>query len=302
MSQFPLHWPRRKNHRHAHAFQCITACLVALSLGACAMAQESPQVEINPAAATDTAVAPELETAPAPAMEIPVPDEVSSRTASLPAARIFRHVPRNSYTAVNPEANVIALTFDDGPHKTLTPKLLDILKSRNVRATFYVLGSLVQAHPDIARRIVAEGHEIANHTWTHPYLSRLSREAVRRELQRTEDIILEVTGVKPTNYRPPYGAITAAQKQWIYEEFGYPTIMWDVDPLDWRRPGASVVAQRILDGTRKGSIVLAHDIHPGTIEAMPATIDGLKARGFQFLTVKELLLLDRTAVEITSAE
>lgn len=232
----------------------------------------------------------------------PAPEGAATSPALAPATTIFRHVPRNSYTAVNPEANVIAMTFDDGPHKTLTPKLLDILKNRNVSATFYVIGSQVTAHPDIARRIVAEGHEIANHSWTHPSFFKLSTEAVRRELKRTENIIQEVTGVKATSYRPPFGAITTAQKKWIYEEFGYPTIMWDVDPMDWRRPGASVVTQRILDGTRKGSIVLAHDIHPGTIEAMPAAIDGLKAREFQFLTVSELLATDRTAVEVTSAE
>ncbi len=277
----------------------LTSCVGVFLLNSCAVAQDSPQVNVNPAPIAETSVPEPVESAGA---EVSSPDATATAQTPPPATTVYRNIPRNSYTAVNPENDVIALTFDDGPHKTLTPKLLDVLKSRNVRATFYVLGSLVQTHPDIARRIVAEGHEIANHSWTHPYFSRLSREAVQRELRRTEDIIKEVTGVTTKNYRPPYGAITSSQKQWIYEEFGYPTIMWDVDPLDWRRPGASVVAQRILDGTRKGSIVLAHDIHPGTIEAMPAAIDGLKARGFQFLTVSELLARDRTAVEATSVE
>jgi peptidoglycan-N-acetylglucosamine deacetylase len=89
--------------------------------------------------------------------------------------------------------------------------------------------------------------------------------------------------------RPPYGSITARQKQWINEEFGYEIIMWDVDPLDWKRPGPMTVCNRIVRNTRAGSIVLSHDIHPGTIEAMPATIDQLEAKGFKFVTVSELI-------------
>ena len=101
----------------------------------------------------------------------------------------------------------------------------------------------------------------------------MSDENVRRELKKTDDAITAACGVRPTLMRPPYGSITARQKRWIHDEFGYRIILWDVDPLDWKRPGPKVVTSRIVKETRSGSIVLSHDIHPGTIEAMPATFE-----------------------------
>ena len=117
----------------------------------------------------------------------------------------------------------------------------------------------------------------------------MSDEGVRRELRRTDEIIKSAIGRRPTLMRPPYGSITTRQKHWIHDEFGYQIILWDVDPLDWKRPGPAVVCNRILKETRPGSIVLSHDIHPGTIEAMPATLKQLEAKGFQFVTVSELI-------------
>ena len=186
-------------------------------------------------------------------------------------------------------APYIAITFDDGPHPELTPKLLDILKSRNVKATFYVLGPKVEQHPEIARRIVREGHEIGNHTMTHPVMSKMGVSSVRSELERCEEVIIRVTGVTPKTMRPPYGAFKNEQRQWAFAEFGYPTILWDVDPNDWKRPGSSVVAHRLINGTRNGSILLAHDIHPGTITAMPQTLDTLINKGYKFVTVSQLI-------------
>jgi peptidoglycan/xylan/chitin deacetylase (PgdA/CDA1 family) len=123
----------------------------------------------------------------------------------------------------------------------------------------------------------------------------MSDEAVRRELQKTDDAIVAAIGTRPTLLRPPYGSITARQKSWINEQFGYRIIIWDVDPLDWRRPGPGVVTQRIVNGAQPGSIILAHDIHPPTIEAMPETFDQLQAKGFKFVTVSELLAMARPA-------
>jgi peptidoglycan/xylan/chitin deacetylase (PgdA/CDA1 family) len=119
----------------------------------------------------------------------------------------------------------------------------------------------------------------------------MSDDAVRRQLRQTEDAIVRATGQKPTLLRPPYGSLTARQKRWIRDQFGYEIILWDVDPLDWKRPGPTVVCNRIVKGTHGGSIVLAHDIHPGTIAAMPAVLDQLQAKGFQFVTVSELIRL-----------
>lgn len=189
----------------------------------------------------------------------------------------------------------IAMTYDDGPHPQNTPRLLDMLRERNIKATFYVIGRSVNLYPHIVRRMVAEGHEIGNHTWTHRKLTALSDASVRVEMNRTRDAIVSACGVQPRTMRPPYGALRQSQRQWIYKEYGYPTILWNVDPEDWKRPGLSVVTSRIVNSTRNGSIVLAHDLHKPTVDAMPATLDGLLRRGFKFVTVSQLLALNPPA-------
>ncbi len=185
----------------------------------------------------------------------------------------------------------IAISFDDGPSEKLMPRLLDLLAARHIKATFFVVGQNAAEYPQILKRAAAEGHEIANHSWSHPDLGRMSDDAVRSQLQKTDDAISSAIGVRPVLMRPPYGSVTARQKQWIPGEFGYRIILWDVDPLDWKRPGPRAITSRILNLTRNGSIVLAHDIHPGTIDAMPATFDELQAKGFQFVTVSQLLAM-----------
>lgn len=189
----------------------------------------------------------------------------------------------------------IAITFDDGPHGTLTPKLLDMLAARKAKATFFVVGQCVAEFPDILKRAAREGHEIASHSWSHPNLGKMSDEAVRNELRRTDDAIKNAIGVRPTLMRPPYGSITSRQKGWIHDEFGYKVIIWDVDPFDWKRPGSSVVTSRIVNQTKSGSIILVHDIHPASVEAMPETLDQLQAKGFKFVTVSELIAMERPA-------
>jgi peptidoglycan/xylan/chitin deacetylase (PgdA/CDA1 family) len=198
-----------------------------------------------------------------------------------------------TFTEVNVDGPYIAMTFDDGPHATNTPKLLDLAAKKHIRLTFFVLGECVQQNPAVLQREVAEGHEIGNHSWSHPNLAKLSDEAVRSQLQRTEDIIVKTAGIKPKLMRPPYGELTKRQRIWVNHDFGYKVILWDVDPLDWKRPGPSVVARRIIAGARPGSIILSHDIHPPTIEAMPQVFDALLAKGFKFVTVSELLAMDK---------
>ena len=181
------------------------------------------------------------------------------------------------------------MSFDDGPSATLTPKLLDLLATRHIKATFFVIGENVMEHPEIVARAAREGHEIGNHSWSHPNLAKMSQESVRSQLRRTDAAIKNAAGERPTLMRPPYGSITDREKHWIHDEFGYRIILWDVDPYDWKRPGPAVVRNRILKETRPGSIVLSHDIHPGTIEAMPSTLDALEAKGLKFVTVSELI-------------
>jgi peptidoglycan/xylan/chitin deacetylase (PgdA/CDA1 family) len=223
------------------------------------------------------------ETKPAVPVEKPAASPVKPKPTPTPTE------PPITFNSVHVDGPYIALTFDDGPNATLTPKLLDLLAARHLKATFFVVGQNAADHPDILKRAVREGHEIGNHSWSHPNLGKMSDEAVRRELQKTDDAITAATGKRPTLMRPPYGSLTPRQKKWIHEEFGYRIIIWDVDPLDWKRPGPSVVTARILKETHAGSIVLSHDIHPPTIEAMPATFDQLIKKGFKSVTVTELL-------------
>ncbi len=212
----------------------------------------------------------------------PEAEPVQTKPAGTPAPRLV-------YSDVHVDEPYVALTFDDGPHATLTPKLLDLLASRHIKVTFFVLGECVEQNPQVLQRAAREGHEIANHSWSHPQLNRMSDEGVRSQLKRTDDLIKSLIGIRPTLFRPPYGALTSRQKKWIPEEFGYKIILWDVDPLDWKEPGPAAVTNRILKNTRAGSIVLSHDIHRGTIDAMPATIDQLLAKHYKFVTVSELI-------------
>lgn len=196
------------------------------------------------------------------------------------------------WNSVNTTRKVVALTFDDGPHGKLTPQLLDILKRENVRATFYVLGRLVAANPQIVQRMAAEGHEVANHTWDHPRLPSLKPEKLDAQIRDTTEIIEKTTGQKVTNMRPTYGLYNERVKNELLNTHGLDVILWSVDPNDWKKPGAGVVARRLIEGAHPGAILLAHDIHPGTIAAMPQTIAGLKAKGYSFATVSELLAMD----------
>src|SRR5437899_9109884 len=194
-----------------------------------------------------------------------------------------------TFNSVHTDGPYIAMTFDDGPSATLTPKLLDLLATRHIKVTFFVIGENVAEHPEIVARAAREGHEMCNHSWSHPNFGKMSDDNVRSQLRRTDDAIRSATGNRPNLMRPPYGSITAREKHWIHDEFGYRIILWDVDPYDWKRPGPAVVRNRILKETQPGSIVLSHDIHPGTIEAMPSTLDALEAKGFKFVTVSELI-------------
>lgn len=252
-----------------------------LGLGLCLLQSASAQ-------ASDPS--PALSAISAPAAQPPV-DSIAHEAPAPEAPKAGG--PQVTFNSVYVDGPYIAMTFDDGPNATLTPKLLDLLAAHHLKATFFVVGQNAADHPEILKRAVREGHEIANHSWSHPNLAKMSDDSVRRELQKTDDAIKAAIGTRPTLMRPPYGSITARQKNWIHAEFGYRIIIWDVDPLDWKRPGPHIVTHRILSEARPGSIILAHDIHAPTIEAMPGTFYGLEAKGFKFVTVSELLAMAR---------
>jgi peptidoglycan/xylan/chitin deacetylase (PgdA/CDA1 family) len=212
-----------------------------------------------------------------------------------PAAAAGSAPVKLSYSSCSVEGSYVAMTFDDGPHAQNTPRLLDILKQRGIKATFFVVGKNAAEYPDILKRIAEEGHEIANHSFSHPLLASLSEPALREQLDKTHQTVLKESGVTMTVMRPPYGALSDPQRRWTNANFGYKIILWDVDPLDWKFRDAARVETEILNRTRPGSIILSHDIHKTTVDAMPSTLDALTAKGFKFVTVSELLAMDRPA-------
>ena len=201
------------------------------------------------------------------------------------------HSSFRSYCSVPVDGPYIAMSFDDGPSATLTPRLLDLLKQRGIKVTFFVIGQNVEHAPEIVARAAAEGHEIGNHTWDHPALTKLSDARVQEEINKTSEAIFKATGKKPVLLRPPYGAMNPRVHR-LVEQDGMKVVLWSVDPNDWKRPGSAVVECRILAGAKPGAIILSHDIHPGTIEAMPSTLDALLAKGYKFVTVSELIAME----------
>jgi peptidoglycan/xylan/chitin deacetylase (PgdA/CDA1 family) len=249
----------------------------------------APHTTPTPVAATP-APAPAPEVAPAPATPAP-----ATPAASTPAATPAAATQKVVYSQCHVDGPYVAMTFDDGPHGVNTPRLLDMLKQRKIHATFFFVGQCVEEFPDIVKRIVAEGHEVANHSWSHPQLSKMNDAAVHEQLQKTHDAIIKACGVAPKIMRPPYGAFTQRQCNWANGNWGYKVILWDVDPLDWKVRNAEHVKAEILKQTVNGSIILSHDIHKTTVDAMPETLDTLLAKGYKFVTVSELLAMDRPA-------
>jgi peptidoglycan-N-acetylglucosamine deacetylase len=239
----------------------------------------------------------------------PAPAEAPASASAAPSAAAATPIPISKPTDIPPEGSgpkitfsqchvdgpYIAFTFDDGPHATNTPRLLDMLKQRGIKATFYCVGQCVAEYPEIAKRIVDEGHEIASHSWSHPQLSSMTEASVRDQLEKTHQAIKQATGVEPKTFRPPYGAFTLRQRRWANAVYGYKTILWDVDTMDWKHRNPGRTEAVALAETKSGSIILTHDIHKSTIDAMPSTLDGLLAKGFKFVTVSELLAMDKPA-------
>lgn len=186
----------------------------------------------------------------------------------------------------------IAITFDDGPHQFLTPKLLDSLKESGTKVTFFVMGIKVRKHPKIIQRAIQEGHDVANHVWNHPVLSRIAYDEVNQQLNDTRMAIANATnGYRVLSMRPPYGNTNKKLNQHISGTNGYPVIMWSLDTLDWKRPTANEIVKKIIEKAKDGTIVLCHDIHPGTIEAIPIAIKQLKEKGFILKTISEMITL-----------
>jgi peptidoglycan-N-acetylglucosamine deacetylase len=194
---------------------------------------------------------------------------------------------------------VVALTYDDGPHPVYTPQLLNILDKYNVKATFFMIGREMDKHPEIVKDAVRRGHVIANHTYTHPSDIEADTDAqVIRELELCEETIEKLTGHRAHLFRPPKGLIDGAVFTIAAEE-GYRTILWTVCADHHDAPTPELMAQRVLKHIRPGGIILAHD---GTFQsrwmdvaATPLIIEGLRKKGYRFVTIPELLKVGRTS-------
>ena len=179
---------------------------------------------------------------------------------------------------------MVALTFDDGPDPKTTPQALDILKKYAAKATFFMVGQNIAGNEAIVKRVHNEGHQIGIHTWDHPVLTKLPLESAQKEILDTQTAINNVIGIKPTITRPPYGAINATIQNSVDQSF----IMWNVDSLDWKTRNTKAIMQEIAK-TQPGSIILMHDIHQTSIDALPSVLEYLKSNGYTLVTVDELL-------------
>ncbi len=187
----------------------------------------------------------------------------------------------------NPEIKEkrVALTFDDGPHPTNTLKIVELLEKHDAKATFFMLGSRVDFYPEIAQRVAVTGNEVGNHTWNHKDLTSLSSQQVIEEVQTTNEIIQEAIGNKPTVFRPPYGASNNEVKASIE----MPTVLWTIDTLDWKTHDPNAVLENVKENIEDGSIILMHDIHETTVEAVELLLIYLEEEGYQCVNVSELL-------------
>jgi len=257
--------------------------MLSVSLGACSANKKSDESERGPVKTVSNT---DYRT---PALNGPVP---RNPDMNLPANFSGSALTISRGLTSQP---IVAMTFDDGPNPRNTPRLLDMLRQRNIKATFYVIGRNVDLYPQIVRRTVAEGHEIGSHTYDHRLLTKMGDSEVLKELTRTRDAIAKAAGVVPRTLRPPYGALSQRQRQFVHEQMGYPTVLWSVDPLDWKRPGPSVVAARIVKAANNGAIILSHDLHSQTVDAMPETLDRLLRKGFKFVTVSQMIAMKEAA-------
>lgn len=180
---------------------------------------------------------------------------------------------------------MVAITFDDGPHKTNTQEILGILSKYNAKATFFMLGQNVSAYPSIVKSVHDSGHEIGIHTWSHPELTKLSQAQIASEIENTANSIKDVTGTKPWLVRPPYGSINSTVKEAVANPF----ILWNIDSLDWKSRDKNQIVPLVVNDVEDGDIILLHDIHSTTVPAVEEIVKYLVENDYQIITVSQML-------------
>lgn len=196
---------------------------------------------------------------------------------------------------INIDEKIIALTFDDGPHRKYTPEILDVLAKYDARATFFVVGENAEKNPNLISRMSEEGHELANHTYTHPLRSSVPN--LLKEIRQTNETIYGISGISPTLFRPVEGQYTDALIDAVVKE-GYKVVMWSwhMDTLDWKNPGVAKIVNIVLKGTKPGNVVLFHDgggNREQTVLAMKKILPELEKQGYKFVTISELLEIQK---------
>lgn len=220
------------------------------------------------------------------------PDKVG-QPAGDTAPSLPQQPAKHDEAAHKKEAKRIALTFDDGPDKTYTPLILDVLKKREIKATFFVVGTQVAKYGDVMKRISAEGHAIGNHTWDHADLTKRTAEQIAQEISRTDEAIRKALGTGTKLFRPPYGAANDKVKAALADA-DQQLIQWTVDTRDWAGTAPTEIVEKVKKQAKPGGIILMHCFGgkngklDNTIEALPLVIDYLKEEGYTFVTVPEL--------------
>ncbi|MGC9536235.1 polysaccharide deacetylase family protein [Streptomyces sp. UG1] len=218
---------------------------------------------------------------------------------AIQANRMETLSPREERNRAAPEAGVpsgqvdcrkvkcIALTFDGNPGEP-TDRLMDLLNQYKAPSTFFLEGRRIHKFPDVVRRIANGGHEIGNHTWTHPVLTDVSDAQIRDELRRTTRAIAGITGSEPTLMRPPQGR-TDDRVSKVTEKLGMAQVLWTLTAKDYETDDTALITKRVLDGAGRDGIILLHPLHKGTVPAMPAILKALSKQGYTFVTVSQLL-------------
>ena len=233
-------------------------------------------------------------------MTIKVPIDAVAKYLQNPTARKLANIPKPPEPKPEPKPTpaapapapttgnkVIALTFDDGPGP-YTAHLLDVLDQYGAKATFFLIGSKVSSQANVVRSIHARGHQLGNHSWSHPELPKLPVDQIAGEIDRTNDAIKQATGVTPSILRPPYGAVNGVVLEQLRLR-GMSSILWSVDTRDWADRNSDIVCSRAVAGARPGAVILMHDIHQTSVGAVPCILSALKQQGYSFVTVQGLL-------------
>ncbi len=279
------------------AVAALSACMALYGLGCVGMAAQSPaativiDVEPTPATLAMGGIIPErTETPgrPTPDPNVGRPPEPTPEATPVPDETA---APFPTF-AVDPEKPMVALTFDDGPSKKTT-RILDVLEQHGARATFFVVGTQLEAYPEITQRAAAMGCEIGNHTYSHQNLTEISVDEIRTQIDSVNELVKQTTGRDIVLVRPPYGA--GIKDETVTSTVEYPLIMWTIDTLDWSTRDTDSTLEAIRKDIRDGSIVLMHDLYDPTAAAVEIIVPELVGQGYQLVTVSELF----TAKEIS---